>query len=83
MAKRKKRRAAPRSRRRVGATSTETLLYVGLGLAAVYLLTRPKTVTPPLVTYPAGYLPASTNTPLNTAITTGGSVLNNLINNLT
>lgn len=82
MAKRKTKRRAPVRRRKVGATSTNTVLLIGAGLLAVYLISKPKPiVTPSLTALPPGYLPVGVN-PVNTAITSGASVLNNLFNNL-
>jgi len=70
-----------RRRRKVGAVSTNTLILIGGGLLGLYLISKPKVATPPVLTYPPGYIPASAN-PTNTAITAGASVLNNLFNNV-
>lgn len=59
----------------------ELLIIAGVGLVAVYFLMKPS--TPAVVTTTA--LPKTTTTSSsaeNTAITTGGSVANTLINNL-
>lgn len=76
--------------RKMGAISTQTILLIAGGAAAVYFLTRPKTtaVLPPGTMYP-GMVPASSAasaqaqaSEVNTAITAGSSALQDMINTI-
>lgn len=68
-------------KRKMGAIgTTDIILIAGVGLAAVYFLTRPKTPTPPTTVYlPA---PGTTTAPNTTSqiITAGSSILDDILN---
>lgn len=65
--------------KKVGAIDTTTILLVGGGLLAAYLLMRPRVQPTPIITLPAGSTGTSTT---NTAITAGASVIDSFLNYL-
>jgi hypothetical protein len=71
-------------KRTVGKIDTQTMLIVGAAAVGFYLLTRPKTVPPPV--YPAGYspyittgFPGSSVNPTAGIITASGSALSSIL----
>jgi len=70
-------------RRTMGKMDTQTLLLIGTAAVGAYLLTRPKTVVPPPITYPAGYNPyltaGTTVNPTAGIISASGSALSSIL----
>jgi hypothetical protein len=63
-----------------------TILLVGGGILAVYLLTRPTTPTPQQLPvynpYPTGYNPAAQANPTAQDISAGGTAVSQILNSL-
>lgn len=66
-----------------GALDTSTVLLIGAGVLVIYLMNRKPTPTLPPPYLPGGSVPVSSGaSPTNTAITSGASIINNLINQI-